>query len=78
MLSVPRVQAGSCPIGPDLLDVYERAAVYTAKVLRGVKSNDLPVEEPTQFELIISNVTAKALGLTIPPSLLLRADQVIE
>jgi putative ABC transport system substrate-binding protein len=53
--------------GPDLLDVYERAAVYTAKILRGVKPNDLPVEEPTRFELIISNVTAKALGLTIPP-----------
>ena len=64
--------------GPYLVDVYERAAIYTAKVLRGVQPTDLPVEEPTRFELIISGITAKALGLTIPSSLLARADEVIE
>ena len=69
---------GFMSYGPDPMDVYERAGVYTGRLLRGVKPHDLPVEEPTRFELVISRVTAKALGLTIPPSLLLRADQVIE
>ena len=64
--------------GPDPTFVYERAAAYTAKLLRGVKAQDLPVEEPTRYELVISKVTARALGVTIPPSLLARADQVIE
>jgi putative ABC transport system substrate-binding protein len=64
--------------GPDSLDVYDRAAFYTGKLLRGVKPHDLPVEEPTRLELVISRITANALGLTIPPSLLARADQVIE
>jgi len=69
---------GLMSYGPYLVDVYERAAIYTAKVLRGVQPTDLPVEEPTRFELIISGITAKALGLTIPPSLLARADEVIQ
>ena len=69
---------GLMSYGPDPVDVYGRAAFYTGKLLRGAKPHDLPVEEPTRFELVVSNITAKALGLTIPPSLLARADQIIE
>jgi putative tryptophan/tyrosine transport system substrate-binding protein len=69
---------GLMAYGPDLKEFFRRSALYVAKIIEGAKPGDLPIEQPTKFQLVINLKTAKALGLTIPPSLRLRADEVIQ
>jgi putative tryptophan/tyrosine transport system substrate-binding protein len=71
-------EGGLMSYGPDTADVFRRAAAYVDRILRGEKTADLPVQSPIKFELVINMITAKALGLTIPDSFAMLADEVIE
>ena len=69
---------GLLSYGTDYVDLYRRAATYVDRILRGAKPGDLPVQFPTKFEMVVNLKTAKALGLAVPPSIMLRATEVIE
>jgi putative ABC transport system substrate-binding protein len=77
-VSVFARDGGLLSYGPDQIDGWRRAATYVDRILRGAKPSDLPVQLRTKFEMVVNRKTAKALGLTVPPSILVRADEVIE
>ena len=71
-------EGGLLSYAPDPVDIWRGAATYVDRILRGEKPGDLPVQLPTRFEMVVNRKTAKALGLTVPPSILLRADEQVE
>ena len=77
-LSVFARDGGLLSYGPDVVDLWRRAATYVDRILRGEKPAELPVQLPTKFEMAVNLKTAKALGLAVPPSILLRADEVFD
>jgi putative ABC transport system substrate-binding protein len=77
-LHIFAVDGGLISYGPDVADEFRRAALYVDRILKGEKPGDLPVQAPTKYQLVINLKTAKALGLSVPPSLLARSDEVIE